>query len=83
MEVYIELGRCTAVDAFSSSSSPPRRSLIRRCAFTNWLPTSRARYYLVGNKIRDDADLAFIGSMAGIPLVGYFPHDDRCQRRRP
>ncbi|MCB0049148.1 MAG: hypothetical protein KDE24_06320, partial [Caldilinea sp.] len=33
---------------------------------------------LVGNKIRDDADLAFIAQHGGgIPLAGYFPHDDR------
>ena len=82
MEAGIEhLGRGTAgaVDAFLIVVEPVRRSLdtamrIHKLATDIGVP----RYYLVGNKIRDDADLAFIAQHGGgIPLAGYFPHDDR------
>jgi CO dehydrogenase maturation factor len=82
MEAGIEhLGRGTAsaVDAFLIVTEPVRRSLdtanrIRRLAADIGVP----RCYLVGNKVRDIADRAFIEAHAGgLPVIGSFPADDR------
>lgn len=82
MEAGIEhLGRGTAsaVDAFLIVTEPVRRSLdtanrIRQLA----ADIGVARCYLVGNKVRDDADRAFIEAHAGgLPMIGCFPGDER------
>ncbi len=82
MEAGIEhLGRGTAgaVDAFLIVTEPVRRSLdtanrIRKLA----ADIGVTRCYLVGNKVRDDADRDFIAAHAGdLPLIGCFPADDR------
>ena len=82
MEAGIEhLGRGTAgsVDAFLIVVEPNRRSMntalnIHKLALDIGVP----RYFMVGNKIQDETDLAFIQESAtAIPLIGYLPVDDR------
>jgi len=73
------LGRATVdfVDAMLIVVEPTRRSLqtaaqIKRLAADIGL----ARLWLVGNRIRGDADLAFLKDEAGdLPLIGYLPED--------
>lgn len=80
MEAGVEhLGRATAgaVDAMIIVVEPGRRSAgvmeeIRRLAADIGLK----RLYLVGNKVRGDADEAFIRQVAGdLPVLGYLPYD--------
>ena len=82
MEAGIEhLGRGTAaaVDAFLIVVEPIRRSLdtamrIRKLATDIGVP----RYFLVGNKINDATDRAFIEQHSGgIPIAGFLPLDER------
>ena len=86
MEAGIEhLGRGTAgaVDAFIIVVEPVRRSLdtalrIHKLA----TDIGVTRYYLVGNKVRDEGDRAFIQNYAGadLPIAGFFPIDERVSR---
>jgi CO dehydrogenase maturation factor len=80
MEAGVEhLGRATAqaVDAMIIVVEPGRRSVgvmeeIRRLAGDIGL----RRLYLVGNRVRNDADEAFIRQIAGdLPILGFLPYD--------
>ena len=82
MEAGVEhLGRATAqaVDAMIIVVEPGRRSIgvmeeIRRLASDIGLK----RLYLVGNKVRGDADEAFIHQIAdGLPVIGFLPYDSQ------
>ena len=83
MEAGIEhLGRGTAgsVDAFIIVVEPVRRSLdTARRIHKLATDIGVARHFLVGNKIRDEADQAFIRDYMGnsLPIAGFFPADDR------
>jgi CO dehydrogenase maturation factor len=80
MEAGVEhLGRATAqsVDAMVIVVEPGRRSVgvmeeIRRLAGDIGL----RRLYLVGNRVRGEADEAFIRQIAGeLPILGFLPYD--------
>lgn len=80
MEAGVEhLGRATAqaVDAMIIVVEPGRRSVgvmeeIRRLAADIGLK----RLYLVGNRVRNKADEAFIRQIAGeLPILGFLPYD--------
>lgn len=80
MEAGVEhLGRATAqaVDAMIIVVEPGRRSVgvmeeIRRLANDIGL----TRLYLVGNKVRNEADEAFLRQIAGdLPVLGFLPYD--------
>ncbi len=80
MEAGVEhLGRATAqaVDAMIIVVEPGRRSVgvmeeIRRLAGDIGL----RRLYLVGNRVRSEADEAFIRQIAGeLPILGFLPYD--------
>ncbi len=80
MEAGVEhLGRATAqaVDAMIIVVEPGRRSVgvmeeIRRLAGDIGL----RRLYLVGNRVRNEADEAFIRQIAGeLPILGFLPYD--------
>jgi len=80
MEAGLEhLGRATAgaVDAFIAVAEPGRRSLdtarrIQQLAAEIGVKT----VYLVGNKIRDEAELEFVTSNAsGMKFIGHLPFD--------
>jgi CO dehydrogenase maturation factor len=82
MDAGIEnLGRATAsaVDAFITVVEPGRRSLgtaqiIHRLA----ADIGVTRCYVVGNKVRDQADREFIrSSLPDLPVIGFLPLDDR------
>ena len=82
MEAGIEhLGRGTAksVDAFVIVVEPIRRSMdtglrIHQLALDIGVP----RFCLVGNKVRNDEERAFIQEHSdGIPIAGFFPVDER------
>lgn len=82
MEAGVEhLGRATAqaVDAMIIVVEPGRRSVgvmeeIRRLAGDIGLK----RLYLVGNRVRGEADEAFIRQMAGhLPVLGFLPLDPK------
>ena len=82
MEAGIEhLGRGTAsaVDAFLIVTEPVRRSLeTARHIHQLAADIGVTHCYLVGNKVRDDADRAFIAAHAGgLEVVATFPIDDR------
>jgi CO dehydrogenase maturation factor len=78
MEAGLEhLGRATAsaVDAFIAVVEPGRRSIhtAQQIAFLAQ-HIGVKRTYLVGNKVRDEADRAFIAQEAGeMPVLGYLP----------
>lgn len=86
MEAGIEhLGRGTAgaVDAFIIVVEPVRRSLnTARRIHKLATDIGVTRYFLVGNKVKDDADRAFITEYVGdsMPIAGFFPVDDRVSR---
>jgi CO dehydrogenase maturation factor len=75
MEAGVEhLGRATAqaVDAFVAVVEPGRRSLataqrVRQLAQDIGID----RVYVVGNKVRDDRDWAFIQAESPVPVLGY------------
>ena len=80
MEAGVEhLGRATAqsMDALIIVVEPGRRSVgvmeeIRRLAGDIGL----RRLYLVGNRVRGEADAAFIRQIAGeLPILGFLPYD--------
>ncbi len=78
MEAGLEhLGRATAsaVDAFISVVEPGRRSLNTAhqiAVLAQHIGVKRT--YIVGNKVRDDADRSFIAQAAGdLPVLGYLP----------
>ncbi len=82
MEAGVEhLGRATAqaVDAMIIVVEPGRRSVgvmeeIRRLAGDIGLK----RLYLVGNRVRSEADEAFIRQIAGdLPILGFLPYDQQ------
>jgi CO dehydrogenase maturation factor len=82
MEAGVEhLGRATAqaVDAMIIVVEPGRRSVgvmeeIRRLAGDIGLK----RLYLVGNRVRSEADAAFIRQIAGeLPILGFLPYDSQ------
>lgn len=81
MEAGVEhLGRGTAhgVDAFLVVVEPGRRSLGTAGAITDLAADlGIERIYLVGNKVRGEADRAFIATHvpAGVRVVGYLPAD--------
>lgn len=82
MEAGIEhLGRGTAasVDAFIIVVEPVRRSLDTAMRIHKLASDIGVhRYFLVGNKVLDDADRAFIQEQSGgIPIAGFFPLDER------
>jgi CO dehydrogenase maturation factor len=78
MEAGLEhLGRATAsaVDAFIAVVEPGRRSLntARQIALLAQ-HIGVKKTYVVGNKVRNDADRAFINEEAGdLPVLGYLP----------
>jgi CO dehydrogenase maturation factor len=86
MEAGIEhLGRGTAgaVDAFIIVVEPVRRSLnTARRIHKLATDIGVTRYFLVGNKVKDEADRAFITEYVGdsMPIAGFFPVDDRVSR---
>jgi CO dehydrogenase maturation factor len=78
MEAGLEhLGRATAsaVDAFIAVVEPGRRSLNTAHQIALLAQHIGVRNtYLVGNKVRNDADRAFIAEEAGdLPVIGYLP----------
>ncbi len=86
MDMYAgaeHLGRATVdfVDALLIVAEPTRRSLatagqIKRLAADLGLE----RLFLVGNKVRDAAEVEFLtAGSPGLPLLGWLPHDRKVQ----
>lgn len=77
------LGRATVdfVDAMLIVSEPTRRSLSTAAQICKLAQDiGLHRLYLVGNKIRDAQEVAFLQSEAGdLPLLGWLPADEKVQ----
>lgn len=76
------LGRATAqaVDAFLIVVEPSQRSLnVAQTTAELARQVGIPRLFLVGNRVRNAEDAAFIAAAApaGLPLLGHLPHDER------
>lgn len=78
------LGRATAdaVDAMLIVVEPTQRSLATAAQIKSLAEDVKlAHLYLIGNKVQDDKDRAFIESGSpGLPLIGYIPDDPRVRQ---
>ncbi len=77
---HLGRGTAQAVDAFLIVTEPSQRSLIVAETITRLArEIGIRRIFLVGNRVRNEADREFIALHApeGVPVLGYLPADER------